>query len=164
MRWYWVHHWDWRNKILCYWNRYDFVMFPREGNAFSTEFLSKYWTEIWEIWRTDLRPGFEVLLNFITDVGDSSQFARQTNVFLEDSQEHAMTQILIWDCRHWRFCWEVDWFPDSSIDAIIVARERGRFAMANRYDFGSSLEQIGWFQCRCSEKKFHWYDDSGSGF
>ena len=50
------------------------------------------------------------------------------------------------------------------IELIEWVEKNDRFAMINRYDFESSLEQIEWFQCRCSEKRFHWYNDSESDF
>ena len=162
---YWVHHWDERNQILCYWNRYDFVMFSKRTNDFRIEFLSKYW--VWEIewiWRIDLRFEFEMLSTSSSMLKKSDWFVWWADIISKISQKSRMIQILIWDCRYWRFCWKIDWFSDSNIDAITVARNRDRFVMISKYVFESNLEQIKWFQCRCSEKKFHWYDDSESDF
>ena len=145
-------------------NRYGLAMFSKEADGFSTGFLPKYWTEVWESWRTDLRPGFGVLSTSPPMLEKSGWFAWWAGIIPEVSRGSRMAQVLIWGCRYWRSCWGVDWFPDSSIDAITVVRDRGWFAMANRYVFGPSLEQIGWFQCRCSEKGFHWYGGSGPGF
>ena len=76
----------------------------------------------------------------------SDWFVWWANIIFEVSQESRMIQILIWDCRYWKFCWKVDWFFDSSIDAIIVARDRDRFAMINKYVFELTLEQDEWLQ------------------
>ena len=139
-------------------------MFSKKTNDFNIEFLSKYWTKIWEFWRTDLRFEFEMLSTSSSMLKKSNWFVWWADIIFEVSRESRMTQILIWDCRYWRFCWRIDWFSDSNIDAITVIKDRDRFVMINKYVFKSNLEQIEWFQCRCSEKRFHWYDDSESDF
>ena len=63
----------------------------------------KNWSEIW----------IRSVIDFITNAEDSSQFARQTDVIFEDSQEHAMIQILIWETMLNR---------DSKIDLKILLK------------------------------------------
>ena len=51
-------------------------------------------------WRDDI--------DFITNVENSNQFARHSDVIFEDFQEFEMIQILIWDCQYWEFCRKID--------------------------------------------------------
>ena len=106
----------------------------------------------------------EMLLTSSRMLKSRDRFVNQTDVILEDFQESKMIQILIWDCQYWRFCRRIDWFPDPIIEIISVTREKDRFVIVNRYNFGLDLEQEEWFQSRCNEKKFHWYDDSKRDF
>ena len=131
-------------------------MFSKETNDFSIEFLSKYWTKIWEIWRTDLRFEFEVLSTSSSMLKKLDWFVWWADIISEVSRKSRMIQILIWDCRYWRFCWRIDWFSDSNIDVIIETKEKNRCARVNKWVFELILEQEEWFQCRCNEKRFHW--------
>ena len=94
-----------------------------------------------EILNEDMRDlKFEMLLTSSLILKKSDWIAEQTDASLENSQESKMTQILIWDCQYWRSCRRIDWFSDSIIEAIFVAKERCRFAMINRYVLWSILK------------------------
>ena len=74
----------------------------------------------------------------------SNWIAWQTDVISKTSQKSKMTQILIWNCQYWEICRKIDWFFDSIIETISVARERCRFAIINRYVLWSTFKQIEW--------------------
>ena len=121
-------------------------MISRKTNSLNTDFLSKYWTKIWRIWRTDSRFELQNVINFITNDENSDQFARQPDVIFKDFQKSKMTHVLIRDCQYWKFCRKIDWISDSIIEAISIAREKNRLVMINRYVFRSIFEQEEWFR------------------
>ena len=136
---YWVHHWNEKNKIFCYQNRYDLIMFSKKLNDFNIEFLSKYWSKIKKseklIWIVNSKCN-----NFIIDDENSNEFVKQTNVIFENFQKSKMIQILIWNCQYWKFCRKIDWFSDSIIEIISVTKKKCRFVKINKYILWSIFE------------------------
>ena len=94
-------------------------MISKKADSFSTDFLPKYWTEVWGVWRTDLRPGFWALSTSPRMLESRDWFAGQTGVIPEDSQGHAMIQVLVWgtmldrgsriDLKVLLECWMTSW-------------------------------------------------------
>ena len=87
----------------------------------------------------------EMLLISSRMLKSRDRFVNQTNVILEDFQESKMIQILIWDCQYWKFCRKIDWFSNSIIEIIFVARKKDRFVIVNKYNFELDFEQKEWF-------------------
>ena len=70
-------------------------MISKKTTNFNIDFLSKYWTKIWKIWKIDSRFEFQNVINFITNDENSNQFVKQTNVIFENSQTLKMIRISI---------------------------------------------------------------------
>ena len=122
--WYWDYRWDQKLWSIDKKNKYVLTMFSKKANDFNTEFLSKYWTKIWEIWKINLKFEFEMLSTSSSMLKKSNWFVWRTDVISEISQETKILQILIWDCRYWKFCKKIDWFLNSNIDAITETKKK----------------------------------------
>ena len=84
-------------------------------------------------WRIDLRFEFRMLLILSQILKSQNWFAESINVIFENFRTKRIARILIDDERFWKFYWNVDWFSNSIIVTISVARERNRFMKINRY-------------------------------
>ena len=106
------------------------VLLQMKSTWFRDVLEAERWFQYWilvEVLNEDmmsLKSWFKIwirnVIDFITNVENSSQFARQTDVISENSQEHAMIQILIWETMFDRSnkidlkillkCWMTFWF------------------------------------------------------
>ena len=121
---YWDYRWDQKLWSIDKKDRYVLTMFSKRANDFSIEFLSKYWTKIWKVWKIDLKFEFEMLSISSSMLKKSSWFVWRADVISEVFQKTRIFQILIWNCRYWKFCKRIDWFFNSSIDAITETKKK----------------------------------------